>query len=124
MAKEGSIMKTYVLKLYHLFQYLGYSDNQLINLIANLRENKYSDAYKLYHQLDEFQLVKYKQLAEGPIAYTECKDLACAIQRFKDEIIPLSPIGVNTKVDQKLLSAMIDTNTQTASTEIQRQLVY
>lgn len=117
-------MKIYVVKLYDLFKYLGYTDNQLINLIANLQENKYSDAYKLYHQLDEFQLVKYKQLGEGPVAYTTCNSRKCAVQRFKDELLPISPLGVQSSVDKSLLANMLIYNTREADDEMRKNLAY
>lgn len=117
-------MKIYVVKLYDLFKYLGYTDNQLINLIANLQENKYSDAYKLYHQLDEFQLVKYKQLGEGPVAYTTCNSRNCAVQRFKDELLPISPLGVRSSVDKPLLANMLIYNTKEADDEMRKKLAY
>lgn len=115
-------MKVYVLKLYHLFKYLGYSDYELINLIENAMENRYSDAYKVYQKLDEFKLVKFKQLAQGPIAYTYCHDKYCAIKRFKDDLLPICPLGVSDSVDSKLLSSMIDTNTKIAESEILREI--
>lgn len=96
--------------MYHLYQYLGFSDYDLVNMVENMLHNKYSQEYKLYHQLDEFKVVKYQQLSEGPVAYTQCKDKSCAIQRFKDELLYICPQG--KKIDQQLLSAMIDTNTK------------
>lgn len=115
-------MKVYVLKLYHLFKYLGYSDYELINLIENAMENRYSDAYKVYQKLDEFKLVKFKQLAQGPIAYTYCYDKYCAIRRFKDDLLPICPLGISDSVDSKLLSSMIDTNTKIAEPEMLREI--
>lgn len=115
-------MKVYVLKLYHLFKYLGYSDYDLLNLVENTMENKYSDSYKMYQQLDEFKLVKFKQLAQGPIAYTYCHNTSCAINRFKEDLLPISALGITESVDTKLLSSMIDTNTQVSEPEIIRAI--
>lgn len=115
-------MQAYVLKLYHLFKYLGYSDYELINLIENANENRYSDAYKVYQKLDEFKLVKFKQLVPGPIAYTYCHNKDCAIKRFKEDLLPICPLGISDSVDSKLLSSMIDTNTKIAEPGILRQI--
>lgn len=118
MESEDSV-KTYVLKLYHLYQYLGFSDYQLLNFINNCLDNPYSNAYKTYQRLDEFKLVKFCQLAEGPIAYTQAKDRLVAIQRFKDDLIPMSRQEITqTKFDDVLFSNMVDNNTQEADDKL------
>lgn len=115
-------MNIYVVKLYHLFQYLGYSNFDLINWAENANENRFSDVYKLRNKLDEFRLVKLKQLDAGPVAYTQCHTQDVAIQRMKDVLGPLSKLGIQDEVDIDLLNKMLNTNTKKASAELGKQL--
>lgn len=116
------VMNIYVVKLYHLFKYLNFSNYDLINWIENANENSYSDVYRLRDKIDEFRLVKFKQLEAGPVAYTKCRSQAVAIQRMKDVLGPLSNLGIQAKVDVDLLSNMIDTNTKKADSELIKKL--
>ena len=123
MEVEIRVMKIYVVKLYHLFQYLGYSNFDLINWAENANENHFSDVYKLRNKLDEFRLVKIKQLDAGPVAYTQCHTQDVAIQRMKDVLDPLSKLGIQDEVDIDLLNKMLDNNTKKANSELAKQLV-
>lgn len=115
-------MKIYIAKLYHLFPYLGYSHYDLINLVENARENQYSDAYHVRNYIDEFHIVDFTELADGPVAYTRCNSLKVAQQRLKDVLCPLAKVGITDKVDIKLLSKMLDTNTKLASVVLTNKL--
>ena len=123
MEVEIRVMDIYVVKLYHLFQYLGYSNFDLINWAENANENCFSDVYKLRNKLDEFRLVKIKQLDAGPVAYTRCHTQDVAIQRMKDVLDPLSKLGIQDEVDVDLLNKMLDNNTKKANSELAKQLV-
>lgn len=102
----------------YLFKYIGYSNYDLINFVENLLDNPYSDAYKLRQQIDEFHLVKFRQLSEGPVAYTICKTTECAVSRFKDVLVQLSKVGINRPVDTSLLKLQLDTNVKLAEDKI------
>lgn len=116
-------MDVYVVKLYHLFKYLNFSNYELINWVENANENSYSDVYRLRDKIDEFRLVKFKQLESGPVAYTKCHSQAVAIQRMKDVLGPLSNLGIQAKVDVDLLNKMLETNTKKANSELIKKLV-
>lgn len=116
------VMDVYVVKLYHLFKYLNFSDYELINWVENANENSYSDVYRLRDKIDEFRLVKFKQLEAGPVAYTKCHSQAVAIQRMKDVLGPLSNLGIQAKVDVDLLDKMLETNTKKADSELIKKL--
>lgn len=115
-------MNVYVVKLYHLFKYLNYSNYELLNWVENANENSYSDVYRLRDKIDEFRLVKLKQLEAGPVAYTKCRSHQVAIQRMKDVLGPLSDLGIQSKVDVDLLDKMLDTNTKKANSELTKKL--
>lgn len=116
------VMDVYVVKLYHLFQYLNFSNYELINWVENANENSYSDVYRLRDKIDEFRLVKFKQLEAGPVAYTKCHSQAVGIQRMKDVLGPLSNLGIQSKVDVDLLDKMLETNTKKANSELIKKL--
>ena len=115
-------MDVYVVKLYHLFKYLNFSDYELINWVENANENSYSDVYRLRDKIDEFRLVKFKQLEAGPVAYTKCHSQAVGIQRMKDVLGPLANLGIQAKVDVDLLDKMLETNTKKADSELIKKL--
>lgn len=83
-------------------------------MIENLISNPYSDVYKLRDQIDEFGLVKFRQLSNGPVAYTVCKAPECAVSRFKEVLVPLVETGVKHNVDTSLLKLQLDTNVHVA----------
>lgn len=116
------VMDVYVVKLYHLFKYLNFSNYELINWVENANENSYSDVYHLRDKIDEFRLVKFKQLEAGPVAYTKCHSQAVGIQRMKDVLGPLSNLGIQAKVDVDLLDKMLETNTKKADSELIKKL--
>ena len=123
---EKSVIKSmnvYVVKLYHLFKYLNFSNYDLLNWVENANENSYSDVYRLRDKIDEFRLVKFKQLEAGPVAYTKCRSQQVAIQRMKDVLDPLSNLGIQAKVDVDLLDKMLETNTKKANSELIKKLV-
>ena len=123
MEADVKAMNVYVVKLYHLFKYLNFSNYELLNWVENANENSYSDVYHLRDRIDEFRLVKLKQLEAGPVAYTKCHSQAVAIQRMKDVLGPLSNLGIQAKVDVDLLDKMLDNNTKKANSELIKQLV-
>lgn len=116
------VMDVYAVKLYHLFKYLNFSNYELINWVENANENSYSDVYRLRDKIDEFRLVKFKQLELGPVAYTKCHSQAVAIQRMKDVLGPLANLGIQAKVDVDLLDKMLETNTKKADSELAKKL--
>lgn len=109
---EGQAVKTYQVKLYHLYKYLGFSDYDLLNFVEDTMNNPYADTYKRYQEIDEFHLVYFNQTDEGPVVNTNCKDKQVAIQRFKDVLIPLTETATTDPVDEYLLESMLDYNTK------------
>ena len=97
-----------------MFKYIGYSNYEMVNMIENLISNPYSDVYKLRDQIDEFGLVKFRRLSDGPVAYTVCKASECAESRFKEVLVPLAETGVKHNVDTSLLKLQLDTNVHVA----------
>lgn len=90
-------MKTYLVKLNPIFEEIGLSDFDCLNLVAKVSNHVSSRAYRKRQEVDEFHLVKFKILHDGPIAYTKCHSPNVASQRFYDELSPLLPLTKNRK---------------------------
>ncbi len=90
-------MNTYFIKLNPVFEDVGLSDFDCLNLVAKVSTKVSSRAYRKRQEVDEFHLVKFRILHDGPIAYTECHSPNVASQRFYDELSPLLYFTRNRK---------------------------